>query len=71
MIRVTWRDSRLYLGQSEKSDTFEICEFKSIGFEIEDTEDHITLCRDMVDDDYRGVLVIPKENVLVKHLLEN
>lgn len=39
-------------------------EIESVGFLLEENEDHVTICRDIVDGEYRGQLSIPRENIL-------
>jgi len=39
------------------------------GFFVGETDDRITLARDKIETDYRGIISIPKENVL-SHLQE-
>jgi hypothetical protein len=61
---IRWRDSRMYITQTDSDTKYEPCIIKSIGFVIEETKSHITLAGDLVDDDYRRVIVIPKENII-------
>lgn len=59
---VSWIDSSLQNGQVGKDDypTPEL--IRSVGFVVEETSEHVTLARDdMKDDEYRGLICIPKE----------
>lgn len=62
--KIKWRDSRMYITQTDRDTDYQPCIIESIGYVVENTKDHITLAGDLVDDDYRRVLVIPKENIL-------
>lgn len=61
---ITWRDSRMYLEQCPKESKFEVCEIESVGYLVEVTNDYYVLAADLVDDDIRRAIVIPKENVI-------
>jgi len=61
---IKWRDSRMYLAQEEIDSKWEVCVITSVGFVIEETKDHIVLAGDIVDEDVRRVIVIPKENIV-------
>lgn len=59
---VHWIDSSVQNGQVSRGDypTPEV--IRSIGWLVESANDHIVLARDdMKDDEYRGLLCIPKE----------
>jgi len=61
---VKWRDSRLYITQVSKEDIEDVCIITSCGFVIEEDEKKIVLAGDLVDDEYRRVIIIPKENIV-------
>lgn len=61
---IVWRDSRRYLNQLSKEEKFEVCEIITIGFIVEEDKKKIVLAQDIIDNDYRGIIVIPKENIL-------
>jgi len=61
---VKWRDSNLYITQTN-GDDLEVSIIESTGYLIQETEDRIVLAGDLVNGEYRRVLVIPKENILV------
>ena len=54
----------MYIEQCAKDSEFEVCEIRSVGYLIEETDEHYVLAGDLVDDEIRRVIVIPKENVL-------
>lgn len=62
--KVKWRDSRMYINQIEKESTFEIAILTSVGFVIKDTKDFLVLAGDLLEDDIRRTIVIPKENII-------
>jgi hypothetical protein len=59
-----WRDSRMYVTQISPDELPDICVMKTCGYFCGYTELGVIIARDLVDDDYRGVLVIPKENIV-------
>jgi len=61
---VKWRDSRMYITQSSLEEIEGVCEITSVGFVVDERTDCIVLAGDLVDGEYRRVLVIPKENII-------
>jgi len=61
--RIKWRDSRMYITQCEMQD-FEPEVITSIGFVIQENDNQITLAGDLIEDEFRRVIVIPKENII-------
>ncbi len=65
---ITWRDSNRYIEQCHKDDNFEVEHIKTVGFVIKETENQFVLAQDSMqivqNEDYRGIIAIPKENVL-------
>lgn len=43
---------------------FTVCEIETTGFLIQEDKTKLVLCQDLIDEDYRGVIVIPKENII-------
>lgn len=66
---VTWRDSTRYLGQVAADYEFRIEVITTVGWLIHEDEFQIVLAQDNFQnieaDDFRGVIVIPKENITV------
>ena len=60
---IKWRDSRMHIIQ-EPMQEFSVCVIKSVGFVIKETKDIVVLAGDLVDDEFRRVIVIPKENII-------
>lgn len=71
IIEVTWRDSNQYITQSGKEDNFEVSVITSVGYLVKEQKDFIVITRDDMgqDDDVRGILVIPKENIVKKRFV--
>lgn len=63
-IEIHWRDSRRYTYQMHDSEGFSVCIIKSCGWLVEKTKDYYVIAQDKIDDDWRGVAVIPTENVV-------
>ena len=60
---VTWRDSQLFNEQTIPEE-YPVEVIKSVGYIIYKNEDRIVLARDKIGAEWRGVVSIPKENVL-------
>lgn len=54
----------MYIHQEHKDEPWEVCVITSVGFVIEETKEHIVLAGDLLDDDVRRAIVIPKENII-------
>lgn len=65
--KIRWRDSRMYIAQVGNQEPFDVTVIESVGFVLEDTPDHVTLAGDMVDTEFRRVIVIPRENIIGSH----
>ena len=65
-VHIRWRDSRIYLTQCHKDDSFDVSTIISCGYVIEEDKKKIVLAGDVVDEsgDIRRVIVIPKENII-------
>ena len=66
IAKVKWRDSAIISSQNyiESLKEEKICEFESVGFVLENTDDHITLTRDIIRQEARGTILIPNENII-------
>ena len=53
----------MYITQEPMQD-FSVCVIESVGFVIQEDKHKIVLAGDLVDDEYRRVIVIPKENIV-------
>lgn len=54
----------MYITQMEKNHEWDVSVITSIGFVIEETKDHIVLAGDVLEEDVRRAIVIPKENII-------
>lgn len=54
----------MFITQIEKDYEFTVCLIESVGFLVEETSEVYVLAGDLVDEDIRRTLVIPKENVV-------
>lgn len=63
-ILITWRDSRRYTYQMTSDEENSICIITSVGFLVKKEKDRYVICQDLIDDDFRGVMTIPRENVI-------
>jgi hypothetical protein len=61
---IKWRDSTMHLTQESKDTDWSVCVIESVGFVIHEDKEKIVLAGDLVDDDVRRVIVIPKENII-------
>ena len=60
---IRWRDSRMYITQCGTDEDWDVCVITSVGFVLKETKKYIVLCGDLVDDEVRRAIVIPKENI--------
>lgn len=66
LVKIKWRDSRMYMTQCFADDEFAVCEIESVGYVVQEDKKQIVLAGDLVDGDVRRVIVIPKENIINK-----
>ena len=64
IITVKWRDSNMYLTQCHRDDDFSVAEITSIGVVIQEDKEKIVLAGDVIGDEVRRVISIPKENII-------
>lgn len=62
--KVKWRDSRMYITQCGKDEEWGVEIMTSVGFVVEETKNHIVLAGDLVGEELRRVIVIPRENIV-------
>lgn len=62
--KVRWRDSRLYITQEPDPTLYDVCVVESIGYVVREDKSKIVLAGDIVDGEFRRVIVIPKENLI-------
>jgi hypothetical protein len=62
--RIKWRDSAMHITQEPKDADWTVCVIESVGFVIYEDDEKIVLAGDLVDDDVRRAIVIPKENIV-------
>ena len=71
IYQITWRDSRRYVYQLDHTiEDFSVCQIQTIGFFVEEDKEKIVLAQDLIDDEVRGVIVIPKENIVKKRVIK-
>lgn len=65
-VVVKWRDSRMYatpqMGEDEMHDG--VCVVRSVGILVRERKRHIVIARDRIGGEWRGVLAIPRENIV-------
>lgn len=59
---ITYIDSALIDDQTDE--IAKPCKIKATGFLIKETEDYIVLARELVDEEYRGQVAIPKRSII-------
>lgn len=72
---VRWRDSQVFMAQESGTvEDFMPCVIETVGIVVGDTKDYVVIAREKVDRDWRGVISIPRENIVtyqkqnLKHL---
>lgn len=63
-VKIRWRDSRRYMYQMDADDPTSVCEVETVGFLVRKEKNAYVLAQDDIEGDIRGVITIPKENVL-------
>ena len=53
----------MYITQCGTDEDWDVCVITSVGFVLKETKKYIVLCGDLVDDEVRRAIVIPKENI--------
>ncbi|MCP4668239.1 MAG: hypothetical protein GY849_17980 [Deltaproteobacteria bacterium] len=72
IIKVIWRDSNIYIEQCHKTDVFSYETLITYGKLIQENKEQIVVAGDILGDEVRRVIVIPKENIIsIKKLYEN
>jgi len=66
---VTWIDSSRQEGLTPQSGLPTPTEVFSAGYIVADTDDYITLARDLVGDFYQGLLSIPTRSIVTRRTL--
>jgi hypothetical protein len=61
--KVKWRDSRLHI-QQEPPQEWSVCIIESVGYLIQEDKDKVVLAGDLIEGEYRRVIVIPTENIV-------
>ena len=61
--KVKWRDSRIYIPQIPEID-YDVSIVETVGFVIKEDKDKIVLAGDLIEDEFRRVIVIPRENII-------
>lgn len=67
MVQVIWTDSRRYIDemtQEEAIEDTEFCTMRTAGWLLGKSNKQIVIAQDINDVNARGVLVIPKENIV-------
>lgn len=64
ITKIQWRDSRMYITQCSREEDFDNAKIESIGYLVKETETNYVLAGDLIEDELRRVIVIPKENVI-------
>lgn len=67
VVKVNWRDSHRYTYQMSADEPLEYATIETIGWFVREDKKQIVLAQDIIGDDIRGVIVIPKENIIKKN----
>jgi len=63
-VKIRWSDSRRYVYQMEADEETSTCIIESVGFLVKEKSNAYVLCQDNIEGEIRGVLVIPRVNVI-------
>ena len=64
IVEIYWRDSRMFIQQHGLDEKLEVCTIRSCGFLLKSTDREIVLVGDLVDDEFRRTIIIPRENIV-------
>lgn len=64
IVKIVWRDSHRYTYQMENVNDVDITVIESVGFLVLKDKQKVIICQDMIDDEFRGVMAIPIENIV-------
>ena len=68
-VIILWRDSKIYYGQTNNDEEYDCEDMQTVGFWLGWRNRAAIVARDLVGDEERGVIAIPKENIiLIKNL---
>lgn len=71
VLKIIWRDSSMYHVQGDSNYPFEVSVFESVGFLLKENKDSFVIARDIIGDESRSVIIIPKENIISKKYFSN
>lgn len=61
---IKWRDSTMHITQEPRNAEWELQIITSVGFVIHEDKEKIVLAGDLLGEDVRRAIVIPKENII-------
>lgn len=64
ILKITWRDSHRYTYQMDREEPVEYAIIETVGWFVSEDKEQIVLAQDIIGEDIRGVIVIPKENIV-------
>ena len=65
IVAVTWRDSRLHRTQVSLDEIHDgPCVILSVGIVVRRNKDSLTIAMERIEDDWRGVVIIPNECIV-------
>lgn len=60
IVKISWTDSNRYMYQMELDEEVTTTTIETVGWLVSEDEDQVVLAQDIIEDDIRGVIVIPK-----------
>lgn len=62
--KIIWRDSHRYMYQMEVTEEVNIVTIETVGFLVKEDKKMVMLAQDDIEGEVRGVICIPKENII-------
>lgn len=64
IAHITWTDSHRYTYQMENDEPVHFVTIETIGWLVKQDKNQVVLAQDDIEGDIRGVIVIPRENII-------
>jgi len=68
-VHVWWRDSKRHLYQMSEDDVDGVSVIHTASYLVLSAKDSITLAQDLIEGEWRGVMTIPRENIVEMNYL--
>lgn len=63
-VEIAWRDSHRFTYQMNPAEEANITTIHSVGYLVRKDDTQVVICQDEIEGDIRGVMAIPRENII-------